>query len=168
MFVRWFFTCFYLHCCCSWHKTMATVFVRSLNIVQGTLKSSFPNYCSMVEKLPPLSKVMRLMQLARLDKLKLKFSSFKVLLYWLVHNYDVLLFSNPLEVKTDVQEALGLTSFTKSKNLLPKTSYVPYCFFDKVWVFCQRCFSVCSICPHVGRRKLLDPSRIWGDLVLGR
>ena len=45
------------------------------------------------------------------------------------------MFSNPLEVKTDVREALGLTSFTKSENPLPKTSYVPYCFFDKVYIF---------------------------------
>ena len=42
------------------------------------------------------------------------------------------LYSNPLQVKKDVREALGLKSFTKSNNPLPKTSYVPYCFFDKV------------------------------------
>ena len=43
-------------------------------------------------------------------------------------------FSNPLEVKKDTREALGLKSFSKSDNPLPKTSYVPYCFFDKVWL----------------------------------
>ena len=43
------------------------------------------------------------------------------------------LYSNPLQVKTDVREALGLKSFSKSTNPLPKTSYVPYCFFDKVY-----------------------------------
>ena len=77
------------------------------------------------------------------------------------------LFSNPLQVKKDVREALGLKSFTKSNNPLPKTSYVPYCFFDKV---CQtilwKMFFIFSYW-YAGRRKLLDPSRIWGDLVLG-
>ena len=33
--------------------------------LQEPLKSRFPNYCGMVGKLPPLEKVMRLMQLAR-------------------------------------------------------------------------------------------------------
>ena len=51
--------------------------------------------------------------------------------FWLLVKIPL---SNPLEVKKDTQEALGLKSFSKSDNPLPKTSYVPYCFFDKVWL----------------------------------
>ena len=53
--------------------------------LQGGLKSSFPNYCSMVEKLPPLPKVMRLMQLARFNKcIHLVFSPIFVISLFLV------------------------------------------------------------------------------------
>ena len=40
--------------------------------------------------------------------------------------------SNPLAVKPDTRAALGLASFPASDNPLPRTSYVPQCFFDKV------------------------------------
>ena len=97
-------------------------------LCKGPLKDNFLNYCKMVEKLPPLNKIMRLMQLARfVHPIKIEqIPHFSDSFDWKI------LSSNPTEVKTDTRDALGLKSFPSSTNSLPRTSYIPLCFFDKV------------------------------------
>ena len=41
-------------------------------------------------------------------------------------------FSNPMELKSDTRAALGLDSFPASDIPLPRTSFIPQCFYEKV------------------------------------
>ena len=46
-------------------------------------------------------------------------------------NQNINYCSNPMEIKTDTVSALGSNKLTFA-NTLPKLSFLPQCFFDKV------------------------------------
>ena len=65
--------------------------------------------------------------------------------------------SNPMEIKADTVAALGSGKLGFAKNALPKLSFLPQCFFDKVGIkiSSQNSFFL------TGSTKLLGSPRVW-------
>ena len=67
-----------------------------------------------------------------------------------------------MEIKTDTVSSLGSNKLTFA-NTLPKMSFLPQCFFDKV---IDHDLIILNHFWYVGSSKLLGPSWVWPDDLL--
>ena len=101
---------------------------------QGALLSRLPSYCKIKDNLPSMDKILRLMHLARLTVFSTSWRLF------LKNPFPAIFFSsNPMEIKGDTVEALNSEKLNFG-NPLPRLSFLPQCFFDKVGGFCVYTF----------------------------